>query len=106
MKIDLSNETAIVTGSTAGIGFAIAKGLAECGASVVMNGRTQASVDKALAALTSAAPDAVVRGVATDLGSAQGCAALVNAVPSADILVNNVGIWMPTNSARRECHEI
>ena len=58
MKIDLSGKTAIVTGSTAGIGFAIAKGLAECGAIVVINGRTKAAVDEALAALREAVPGA------------------------------------------------
>ncbi len=93
MRIDLSNKTAIVTGSTAGIGFAVAKGLAESGASTVINGRTRAAVDKAAAALKSAVPGAVVRGVAADLGTAQGCAALVKAEPFADILVNNVGIY-------------
>jgi hypothetical protein len=52
MKIDLSNKTGIVTGSTAGIGFATARGLAESGATVVVNGRTKATVDETIAALT------------------------------------------------------
>jgi NAD(P)-dependent dehydrogenase (short-subunit alcohol dehydrogenase family) len=95
MKIDLSNKTAIVTGSTAGIGFAIAKRLAEAGAKAVVNGRRQASVDGAVAALRQAVPGAAVHGVAADLGSAEGCAALVRAEPSTDILVNNVGIFGP-----------
>lgn len=95
MKIDLSNKIAIVTGSTAGIGFAIAKGLAESGATVVVNGRTEAAVDKAIAALTNAVPGAAVRGVAADLGTAEGCATLLRAEPSADILVNNIGIYGP-----------
>jgi NAD(P)-dependent dehydrogenase (short-subunit alcohol dehydrogenase family) len=95
MNIDLSDKTAIVTGSTAGIGFAVAKGLAEAGASTVVNGRTQAAVDKAVAALKSTVSGAVVRGVAADLGTAQGCAALAKAEPAADILVNNVGIYGP-----------
>ncbi len=93
MKIDLSGKTAIVTGSTAGIGFAIAKGLARSGAIVVVNGRKQPAVDQAIAELKRAAPGAAVRGVAADLGSAAGCAALVKAEPAADILVNNVGIF-------------
>lgn len=95
MKIDLTNKTAIVTGSTVGIGFAIAKGLAEAGATVVVNGRGQAAVDKALAALKDEVPGAKVRGVAADLGTAAGCEAFVKAEPVADILVNNVGIFGP-----------
>ena len=93
MKIDLSGKTAVVTGSTAGIGFAIARGLAESGAAVVMNGRSLGSVDKAVATLVRAVPGAAVRGVAADLGTADGCAKLVADEPSADILVNNVGIF-------------
>jgi NAD(P)-dependent dehydrogenase (short-subunit alcohol dehydrogenase family) len=95
MKIDLGGKTAIVTGSTAGIGFAIAKGLADAGATVVVNGRTQAAVDKAIASLRKSVPGASVRGVAADLGTAKGCEALVAAEPAADILVNNVGIFNP-----------
>jgi len=95
MKVDLSDETAIVTGSTAGIGFAIAKGLAEAGARVVVNGRNQAGVDATVAALRQAVSGAAVRGVAADLGTAEGCAALVAAEPASDILVNNLGIFGP-----------
>jgi NAD(P)-dependent dehydrogenase (short-subunit alcohol dehydrogenase family) len=95
MNIDISGKTAVVTGSTAGIGFAIAKGLAGAGAAVVINGRKKANVEKALASLRRAVPDAVFRGVAADLGGAKGCAALVKAEPKADILVNNVGIFGP-----------
>jgi NAD(P)-dependent dehydrogenase (short-subunit alcohol dehydrogenase family) len=95
MKIDLSDKIAIVTGSTAGIGFAIANGLAEAGARVVVNGRNEAGVDTAVAALRQAVPGAAVRGVAADLGTAEGCAALVAAEPATDILVNNLGIFGP-----------
>jgi len=93
MNIDLSGKTAVVTGSTAGIGLAIAQGLAESGAAVVVNGRTQASVDKAMATLSRALPEAALRGVAADLGTAAGCARLTAAEPDVDILVNNVGIF-------------
>ncbi len=93
MKIDLSDKIAIVTGSTAGIGFAIAQGLAEAGAAVVVNGRKQAGVDAALATLNRAVPGAAFRGIAADLGTTAGCAAVVKAEPVADILVNNVGIF-------------
>lgn len=95
MKIDLSGTTAIVTGSTGGIGFAIARGLAGTGASVVVNGRTQAKADAAAAAIVKAVPGAKVRGVAADVSTAEGCAKLVEAVPSADILINNAGIFEP-----------
>jgi NAD(P)-dependent dehydrogenase (short-subunit alcohol dehydrogenase family) len=95
MKIDLSGKTAVVTGSTGGIGFAIAKGLAEAGATVVLNGRTQDAVDAAMARIAQASPSAAVRGKAADLGTAEGCAALVAAEPQADVLVNNVGVFGP-----------
>jgi NAD(P)-dependent dehydrogenase (short-subunit alcohol dehydrogenase family) len=95
MHIDLNNKTAIVTGSTAGIGFAVAKGLAGCGAAVVINGRKQDAVDKAIAALKRDVPGATIRGIAADLGTAEGCDALRRAEPRADILVNNVGIFGP-----------
>lgn len=95
MKIDLYGKTAIVTGSTGGIGFAIAHGIAACGATVVINGLEPMAVDRALAALRTAVPKAELRGAATDLATAAGCAALVEAEPSCDILVNNVGIYGP-----------
>jgi NAD(P)-dependent dehydrogenase (short-subunit alcohol dehydrogenase family) len=95
LKIDLYGKTAIVTGSTDGIGFAIAHGIAACGATVVINGRKPAGVDRAMAALRAAVPGAEPRGVATDLATADGCAALVEAERSCDILVNNVGIYGP-----------
>lgn len=95
MKIDLSGKTALVTGSTAGIGLAIAKGLAASGASVIVNGRKQATVDKAVAAVKSVASGASVSGVAADVSTSQGCDALVAAVPQADILINNAGIFEP-----------
>jgi NAD(P)-dependent dehydrogenase (short-subunit alcohol dehydrogenase family) len=93
MKIDLSGKTAIVTGSTAGIGYAIAKGLAQAGAAVVVNGRTAAAVERVIVRLTADVVHANIRGVAADLGSADGCEALAAAQPFADILINNVGIY-------------
>ncbi|HEV7602495.1 MAG TPA: SDR family oxidoreductase [Bradyrhizobium sp.] len=95
MKIDLSGKTALVTGSTSGIGHAIAKGLAAAGASVVVNGRTRAKVDAAVAAIAKAVPDSKLRGIAADVSTAAGCKALVAALPDLDILVNNAGIFEP-----------
>ncbi|HEY0233984.1 MAG TPA: SDR family oxidoreductase [Afipia sp.] len=95
MKIDLSGTTALVTGSTGGIGHAIAKGLAGAGASVIVNGRTQAKVDAAISSIGTFAPSAKVRGVAADVSTAEGCAALVKSVPEVDILINNAGIFEP-----------
>lgn len=103
MQIDLSGKTAVVSGSTAGIGYAIACGLARAGASVVLSGRTPAALNTAVARLAAelartqpaGAPVPDVRGVAADLGTADGCAALVRAEPQADILVNNLGVYAP-----------
>lgn len=93
MNIDLTGKSAVVTGSTAGIGYAIAKGLAATGADVVLNGRKADVVDAAVERLLGEVKGAKVRGVAGDLGTADGCKAFVAAVPSADILVNNLGIF-------------
>lgn len=95
MQIHLASRTAIVSGSTAGIGFAIAKGLAGTGAHVVVNGRTQARVDQAVASIKQSVPGAQLTGVVADLGTAEGAETLIAAVPEADILVNNLGIFEP-----------
>jgi NAD(P)-dependent dehydrogenase (short-subunit alcohol dehydrogenase family) len=95
MIIDLKNKSAVVTGSTAGIGLAIAKGLAESGADVVVNGRTRLRVDEAIVQIRAEVPNAIVRGLAADLGTADGAAQLIQHVPGADILVNNLGIFEP-----------
>lgn len=95
MQIDLSSKRALVTGSTAGIGFAIAKALAAAGASVVLNGRTEARVTKALARLKTETGNTRVQGVAADLGTADGARTLIRQVPDTDILINNLGIFEP-----------
>ncbi|HEY0271306.1 MAG TPA: SDR family NAD(P)-dependent oxidoreductase [Sphingomonas sp.] len=97
MKIDLAGKTALVTGSTEGIGHAIALGLAQAGAEVIVNGRSPGKVEQAVARIAADAPGATVRGVAADLGGAEGCAALVSAAPHVDILVNNAGIFQPAD---------
>lgn len=93
MHIDLKGKTAIVTGSTRGIGYAIALGLVRAGATVVITGRKQADVEQALTTLRGAQMGANVRGVAADLSNAEGFAQLKAAEPDADILVNNLGIF-------------
>jgi NAD(P)-dependent dehydrogenase (short-subunit alcohol dehydrogenase family) len=95
MIIDLTGKRAIVTGSTSGIGFAIARGLAETGAAVVLNGRTQKNVDAAIKRLAQQVPQVKVEGVAVDLAAAAGVAAFVKRVSETDILVNNLGIFEP-----------
>ena len=93
MKIDLSGKRALVTASTGGIGYAIAKGLAEAGATVVVNGRSDKSVNGAVARLQAEVPDASISGVVADLGNAQGAAALVSGAGAIDVLVNNAGVY-------------
>jgi NAD(P)-dependent dehydrogenase (short-subunit alcohol dehydrogenase family) len=93
MNIDLRGKTALVTGSTAGIGFGIAQGLAATGARVLVNGRTQERVDQAIANVRAAVADAKIEGVAADVSNADGCNALIAALPDVDILVNNAGIF-------------
>ncbi len=95
MLIDLSGKTAIVTGSTEGIGFAVARQLALSGAAVVLNGRTAQKVEAAVGKLQGASEGLNVRGVAADVATAEGCAKLLDAVPAADILINNAGIFQP-----------
>jgi NAD(P)-dependent dehydrogenase (short-subunit alcohol dehydrogenase family) len=95
MKIDLSGKTALVTGSTSGIGHAIASGLAEAGATVVVNGRTQGKVDAAVAAIAKRVAGAKVRGAAADVSTAVGCETLTTALTDVDILINNAGIFEP-----------
>lgn len=93
MQIDLGGRTALVTGSTQGIGLAIATGLASAGASVVVNGRSEESTARGVDAVRDAVPDASVRGVAADLATDEGTATLFAALPRVDVLVNNLGVF-------------
>ena len=88
MELALTGKKALVTGSTAGIGFAIARALAQEGADVIVNGRTQERVDAAVREIGHGA-----RGIAADLGTARGAERLLAELPQVDVLVNNVGIF-------------
>jgi NAD(P)-dependent dehydrogenase (short-subunit alcohol dehydrogenase family) len=95
VNLKLADKTVLVTGSTAGIGYAIALALAREGARVFVNGRTQPRVDAAIKRIREEAPDAHVEGFALDLGMADGCEQIVRRLPAVDILVNNLGIFEP-----------
>ena len=93
MDLGLKGKKVVVSGSTAGIGFAIAAAFAAEGAKVVLNGRTESRVAAALASIRQRVENADVLGVPADLGTSQGVAAFLKQAPEADILVNNLGIF-------------
>jgi NAD(P)-dependent dehydrogenase (short-subunit alcohol dehydrogenase family) len=95
MDLHLAGKSALVTGSTAGIGFAIAQGLAREGAQVLVNGRTQERVDIAVATIKKKFSDAQVEGFAGDLGQAAVADELLTRYPEIQILVNNLSIFEP-----------
>jgi NAD(P)-dependent dehydrogenase (short-subunit alcohol dehydrogenase family) len=95
MDLKLQGKTALVTGSTAGIGFAIARSLAREGASVYVNGRTPERVQLTLAAIRSEVPSASIEGIAADFSSAAGAETVIAKLAAVDVLVNNVGIFEP-----------
>src|SRR5436190_12086202 len=95
MDLGLEGKRALVTGSTAGIGFAAARALAAEGAHVTVNGRTPARVAAAVDAIRKLLPRAWVDGIAADLSGAPGCEAVIRQLPEVDVLVNNMGIFEP-----------
>jgi NAD(P)-dependent dehydrogenase (short-subunit alcohol dehydrogenase family) len=95
MDFGLKGKRAVVSGSTAGIGLAIATALASEGAQVVVNGRTEARVNAALEKIRRQHKSADLKGVAADLGTASGVEAFTRQVPHADVLINNLGIFEP-----------
>lgn len=95
MKIDFAGKVALVTASTGGIGFAIARGLAESGAEVIVNGRSTESVNQGIQALQQVVPGVQVRAAIADLSTQEGVDSLLKVAPSVDILVNNAGIYEP-----------
>jgi len=95
MDLNLKNKTAFISGSTAGIGFAIAERLAREGARVIINGRTDKRVAFAIHELKLKVRHAEIEGIPGDLGHKKGCAALLRRLRDVDILVNNLGIFEP-----------
>jgi len=89
MDLRLAGKVALVTGSTAGIGFAIAKSLANEGAHVYVNGRTQKRLDAAVAAIRSHVGAAKVDGIVADFSDSAGAEAVIARLPTVDVLVNN-----------------
>jgi NAD(P)-dependent dehydrogenase (short-subunit alcohol dehydrogenase family) len=95
MNLELDGKRALITGSTAGIGYAIAEALAREGAEVVVNGRTEERVEQAISTILDSHPRAKVKGLAADLGHADGVGAAVQRLPEVDILINNLAIFDP-----------
>jgi NAD(P)-dependent dehydrogenase (short-subunit alcohol dehydrogenase family) len=95
MNLQLDGKKALVTGSTAGIGFAIARALAGEGASVTITGRTQQRVDNATEDMRKEIRDAKIAGIAVDLVRPDGISKCIQAAPAIDILVNNLGVYEP-----------
>lgn len=95
MQIDLTGKTALITGSTEGIGYAIARQLARAGADVVINGRSEEKTAKATERLKGEGAGGTVAAIAADVATAEGCEALVAKVHHVDILINNAGIFQP-----------
>jgi len=95
MNLQLDGKKTLVTGSTAGIGFAIARALAREGASVVITGRTQQRVDNATEDIRKEIRDAKISGIAVDLATPDGISKCIQVAPAVDVLVNNLGVYEP-----------
>ncbi|CJH69716.1 3-ketoacyl-ACP reductase [Streptococcus pneumoniae] len=95
MHMQLKGKTALVTGSTAGIGKAIATSLVAEGATVLINGRREENVNQTINEIRAQYPDAILQPVVADLGTEQGCQNVIEKYPEVDILINNLGIFEP-----------
>src|SRR5208282_2639301 len=93
VDLQLENKLALVTGSTAGIGFAVAKALAAEGARVIINGRTESRVAEAIASIRAGNPSARLEALALDLSKADAAAETIKRFPDLDVLVNNLGVY-------------
>lgn len=105
MDLGLASKTVLITGSTAGIGYAAARRFLDEGARVVINGRTEERVEQARATLRVHAPDATIEGIAADVATATGCRAIADRFPDVDVLVNNAGIFAPRPFEEISDHE-
>ncbi len=95
MFLNIKGQTALVTGSTAGIGKAIAKSLVAEGVTVIINGRHEDKVHQTKQEIQQQYPEAVLQSLVSDLGTAQGCQKAIEEFPVVDILINNLGIFEP-----------
>jgi NAD(P)-dependent dehydrogenase (short-subunit alcohol dehydrogenase family) len=95
MDLKLENKLALVTGSTAGIGLAIARALAAQGTRVIINGRSEQRVADAKEAIRKAVPTAELQSIAVDLGKTAGASEAIRRFPDLDVLVNNLGVYEP-----------
>jgi len=95
MNLQLENKLALVSGSTAGIGFAIAKALASEGARVIVNGRTERRVAEAILSLRASEPKAKLEPLALDLSKSDAVTEATRRFPEIDILINNLGVYEP-----------
>lgn len=95
MDLNIVNKTAFISGSTKGIGFATALGLAKEGVNIWLNGRSTDSVSLAKLRILDEVPTAEVNGIVADLSNAEGCERVTKALPVVDILINNLGIFEP-----------
>jgi NAD(P)-dependent dehydrogenase (short-subunit alcohol dehydrogenase family) len=95
MDLGLDGKRALITGSTAGIGFATAEAFAREGAHVIVNGRTQGRVESAVSRLRKTLSEGRIEGIAADVSGAEGCERVIERYPDLDVLVNNMGIFEP-----------
>ncbi|GIP56220.1 SDR family NAD(P)-dependent oxidoreductase [Paenibacillus woosongensis] len=95
MQLNLQGKTALVTGSTSGIGKAIALSLVSEGATVLINGRREEKVNQTIQEIQAKYPEAILKSVVADLGTEQGCQKVIRQYAEVDILINNLGIFEP-----------